>query len=104
MADEEKKISKQIDKLIMGVILGGAIGSVVGLTFAPRKGKETRAIIKKKGEEFINDHREKFLSAKYHFKKGKGFFKWLFASFRKNKTKQEPMPKATMGIEGENKE
>lgn len=102
MSNEEKKISRQIDKLIMGIILGGAIGSVVGLTFAPRKGKETREILKKKGEEFINDHREKFLSAKYHLRKGKGFLKWLLKNLRKNKA-QEPMPKATMGLEDENK-
>lgn len=102
VGDEEKKISRQIDKLIMGIILGGAIGSVVGLTLAPRKGKETRAILKKKGEEFIRDHREKFQSAKFHLKKGKGFLRWLL-NFRKKKTEAE-MPKATLGIEDTDRE
>lgn len=97
MGDEEKKISRQIDKLIMGIILGGAIGSVVGLTLAPRKGKETRAILKKKGEEFIRDHREKFESAKFHLKKGKGFLRWLLGLWKKKD--ETKMPKTTMGIE-----
>lgn len=92
MSDDDKKIGSQIDKLVMGVILGGAIGSVLGLTLAPRKGKETREILKKKGEEFIRDHSETIKGAKYQLKKGKGFLRWLF---KKNKTDQK-MPKATM--------
>ena len=92
LMNDDKKIGKKIDSLIMGVILGGAIGSVLGLTLAPRKGKETRELIKKKGEEFIRDHRETFQGAKYQMKKGKGFFRWLF---RSRKTDQ-PMPKATL--------
>ncbi len=105
MDEGDKKITRRIDRLIMGIILGGAIGSVLGLTFAPRKGEETRKILKEKGQEllekgkevsegFIRDHREKIESAKYQIKKGRGFLRWLF---RKNKT--EKMPKATMGIE-----
>ena len=73
MSDDDKKIGSQIDKLVMGVILGGAIGSVLGLTLAPRKGKETREILKKKSEEFIRDHRETIVGAKYQLKKGKDF-------------------------------
>lgn len=92
MNNEDKKIGKKIDKLVMGIILGGAIGSVLGLTLAPRKGKETRELIKQKGQDFIRDHRETFQSAKYQLKKGRGFFKWLF---RRKKT-DEPMPKATL--------
>lgn len=103
--DDDKKITKKLDRLIMGVILGGAIGSVLGLTLAPRKGKETRAILKKKGHEllekgkevaegaadkFVKNHRETFESAKYQLKKGKGFLRWLF---RRKKT-EESMPKA----------
>lgn len=92
MGDEDKKIGKQIDKLIMGIILGGAIGSVLGLTFAPRKGKETREILKQKGQEFIRDHKETIQSAKYQIRKGTGFFRWLFG---KIKTKGK-MPKSTI--------
>ena len=106
--EEDKKITKKIDKLIMGVILGGAIGSVLGLTLAPRKGKETREIIKKKSGEliekgkdvsgkFMRDNRETIQGAKYQLKKGKGFFRWLF-----RKKKNEKMPKVTLELPDEN--
>ena len=89
MGEDDKKIGKKLDKLVMGIILGGAIGSVLGLTLAPRKGKETRAILKQKGQKllekskdtaskFIRDHRESVESAKYQLKKRKGFLRWLF--------------------------
>lgn len=101
--DDDKKITKKLDKLIMGVILGGAIGSVLGLTLAPRKGKETRDILKKKGQElyekgkeasgkFIRDHQEKVLGTKYQLKKGKGFLRWLF----QRKKTDKPMPQVTV--------
>lgn len=106
--DDDKKIHKKLDSLIMGVILGGAIGSVLGLTLAPRKGKETRELLKKKGEElvekgkevsqdFIKDHKETFESAKYQIKKGRGFFRWLL---NRAKTKGK-MPRATIDEENE---
>lgn len=50
----EKKKGKlrwALDKLVMGAIIGGAIGSVLGMALAPRKGKETRKILKEKGKE-----------------------------------------------------
>lgn len=108
MDEGDKKIAKRIDRLIMGIILGGAIGSVLGLTLAPRKGEETRKILKEKGQElfekgkevsegFIRDHREKIEGAKYQIKKGRGFLKWLFG----RKKTEGKMPKATMGIEDE---
>lgn len=103
MDDESKKIGKKIDKLVMGIILGGAIGSVLGLTLAPRKGKETREILKQKGQEllekgkdvsqqFVRDHHETIESAKYQLKKGKGFFRWLFSK----KKPDQKMPKMTL--------
>ena len=95
--EEHKKIGKKLDKLVMGIILGGAIGSVVGLTLAPRKGKETRAMMKQKGEEFIKSHHETFESAKYQIKKGRGFFAWLLARLRKKKNSgSQSMPKSSM--------
>lgn len=87
---EEKKITKQIDKIVMGVILGGAIGSVLGLTLAPRKGKETREMIKQKGQQllekgvefkdhFMAEHGEKIRTARFQFGRGiKNFLRWLF--------------------------
>jgi len=103
MAEDGKKIGGAIDKLVMGIILGGAIGSVVGLTLAPRKGKETRAIIKEKGEaliekgkevsqDFVLDHKEAIAGEKYQIKKGRGFLRWLFSKKEGN----EKMPKMSM--------
>lgn len=54
---QEKKKSK-IDKLIMGAILGGAIGSVVGMSIAPKKGKETREYLSQKGQELFKKGQE----------------------------------------------
>lgn len=111
MAEDNKKIGSKVDKLVMGIILGGAIGSVLGLTLAPRKGRETREIIKKKGgeliergkeisETFTRDHRETIASAKYQFKKsGRGFLRWVLDFLRKKKSENEPMPKATIDEE-----
>lgn len=90
MGDDDRKIGKQLDKLIMGIILGGAIGSVLGLTMAPRKGEETREMIKQKTKDFVRDHKETIEGAKYQLKKGHGFLRWLF---KKNKTDSK-MPKA----------
>lgn len=109
MPDEEKKSAGHLDKIVMGVILGGAIGSVLGLTLAPRKGKETREIIKEKGKEllekgkeasgnFIRDHKETLQSAQYQLKKGRGFFAWLFGKKKTN----EPMPHAGIEFPDEN--
>jgi gas vesicle protein len=47
-----------IEKIVMGAIIGTAIGSVIGLTVAPKKGKESRNFLKKKFEkrnEFIDE-------------------------------------------------
>lgn len=105
MDENEKKIGTKLDKLVMGIILGGAVGSVLGLTLAPRKGTETRNILKKKGHELlekgkdvskklVSEHKETFASAKYQIKKGKNLFKWLFGG----KKSTSKMPKATMDI------
>lgn len=86
---DNKKITKKFDNLVTGVIIGGAIGSVLGLTLAPRKGSETRKIIKDKGEEligkgkeageeFLDEHHETIASAKSKMERTKkGLFKWV---------------------------
>ncbi|MEK7528802.1 MAG: YtxH domain-containing protein [Patescibacteria group bacterium] len=56
--EEKKEKSSTVDRLVMGVIIGGAIGSVVGMAFAPLKGKDTRKIIHEKGKEYIDKGRE----------------------------------------------
>jgi|GEM_PF-1863559 len=42
------KVSKGVFKVLTGVIVGGAIGSILGLTLAPREGRETRKAIREK--------------------------------------------------------
>ena len=86
---EEKKVTKKLENLVTGVIIGGAIGSVLGLTLAPRKGSETRQIIKDKSQEllekgkevsgeFIDEHHEKIAAAKIQLKKSKkGLLRWI---------------------------
>ncbi len=54
---EEKKRST-VDKIVMGAIIGTAVGSVIGLTVAPKEGKETRRFLKrkfKKSNEFVDE-------------------------------------------------
>ena len=44
MSDENNKST--IEKIVMGAIIGTAIGSAIGISIAPKKGQETRKIIK----------------------------------------------------------
>lgn len=46
---------------IVGLLAGGAIGALVALLFAPKSGKELRADLKLKGEEYL-DEAEKYIS------------------------------------------
>ncbi len=48
MPDEnnKKEESSTLDKIVMGAIIGTAIGSAIGITLAPKKGEETRKILK----------------------------------------------------------
>jgi gas vesicle protein len=46
---------------IVGFLAGGAIGALVALLFAPKSGKELRADLKLKGEEYL-DEAEKYIS------------------------------------------
>ncbi len=50
--EEEEKKKSTLDKIVMGAIIGTAIGSVIGLTMAPKKGKETRGFLK----SFLRPH------------------------------------------------
>ncbi len=47
-------------KVILGVLAGLAVGAALGVLFAPDKGWNTRKRISKKGEDLIDDLREKF--------------------------------------------
>lgn len=47
-------------KVLLGVLAGVAVGAVLGILFAPDKGWNTRKRISKKGEELVEDLKEKF--------------------------------------------
>lgn len=46
--------------VLLGVIAGLAAGAVIGILFAPAKGKDTRKKITKKSEDLMDDIKEKF--------------------------------------------
>jgi gas vesicle protein len=46
-------------KIILGVLAGLAAGSLIGILFAPYKGMETRKKIVNKGEEYVDNLKEK---------------------------------------------
>jgi len=46
-------------KVILGILAGVAAGSLIGILFAPDKGMDTRKKVVHKGEEYINDLKEK---------------------------------------------
>ena len=51
-------------KTILGVVAGLAMGAILGILFAPDKGKKTRRQILDKGEDYMDAIKEKFASAK----------------------------------------
>lgn len=51
---ENKPEKSTLDKIVMGAIIGTAIGSAIGMTMAPKKGKETRKIVKGEAKEVLD--------------------------------------------------
>ena len=47
-------------KILVGIAAGAAVGAVLGILFAPAKGKETRENIIKKGKEFADEVTKRF--------------------------------------------
>lgn len=47
-------------KVLLGVLAGVAAGALLGILFAPEKGVVTRKKIVSKGEEYVDDLKEKF--------------------------------------------
>jgi gas vesicle protein len=48
------------NKILLGVLAGLAAGALVGILFAPEKGSRTRRNIVRKGEDTIEDLKDKF--------------------------------------------
>lgn len=42
--------NKNAGSFIVGLLMGGAVGTVVGLLIAPRKGRDTRQLLKKSAD------------------------------------------------------
>lgn len=52
------KKNNEVNKLIGTFVVGTAIGAGLGVLFAPRKGSETRQILKSKMDEFVVNLKE----------------------------------------------
>jgi|APLak6261670063_1056076.scaffolds.fasta_scaffold60686_1 gas vesicle protein len=48
------------DKVILGVLGGLAAGALMGILFAPEKGKKTRKKILSKGNDYADDLKDKY--------------------------------------------
>lgn len=79
------KVAKGVFKILTGVIVGGAVGSILGITLAPKKGKESR--------EYLKDQSMKmFLKGQTYLEEEKkvGFFKRLLIRLLAPKSKKQP--------------
>ena len=80
---ENKKPGGKFLKILSGVVIGSAIGSILGLTLAPRKGKETRRMLREKSLEM-------FLEGKAHIadEQRYGFWKRLLIKLLRPKKRK----------------
>jgi len=83
---KNKEQSNKAKKLVTGIAIGGAIGSILGLIFAPRKGKETRSIIKEKSQNIYQKGKILYKKKQQNKKKHNCFIMNLF----KKKNKKQP--------------
>lgn len=51
---KRKKVTKKAFNLLTGVIIGSAVGSILGLTLAPKKGKDSREYLRSKSKEILS--------------------------------------------------
>lgn len=88
MGKEKKKkggIRKRIDKLFLGVIVGGAVGSILGLTLAPKSGKETRKFLSDKTKDFHKKIQATLQGPQTKREEKKGFWHFLHKLFVRKK-------------------
>jgi len=53
-------------KMVMGVLAGAAVGALIGIMYAPDKGSKTRRKLYHKGEQVVDELRDKaYLLAAY---------------------------------------
>lgn len=85
------------DKVILGVLGGLAAGAIMGILFAPDKGKSTRKKIKDASDDYADELKEKFdsalqtISKKYDTLKqeGQGLYNEGKSTFEKAKKEVE---------------
>ncbi|MFN7160404.1 MAG: YtxH domain-containing protein [Candidatus Gracilibacteria bacterium] len=77
-SSKKEKNLKNIGKLVKGIIIGGAIGSVLGVTLAPKSGKETRTMLKKGSIKAFNSGSQMVSNIKMP-KPGLSFFRGIRA-------------------------
>ena len=46
-------------RVLLGVVAGAAVGAVLGILFAPDKGSNTRRKIARKGEDLVEDIKDR---------------------------------------------
>lgn len=65
-------MENQTGKTAIALVAGLAAGAVLGILFAPRSGKETRAALRSKGEDMKEDLEERIEQARKDWSKAKG--------------------------------
>lgn len=83
-----KKIKKKANKFLLGVIIGSAVGSILGLTMAPKTGREMRGEIAKHSKKTWGKM-EKVIEKNSRSNRFWEFLHKIFIGTKKNKKKDE---------------